>query len=125
MKVAWDHVHLRSADPDAAARFYVEMLGAEPRDRTDAGGQLRVTVDLAGVPLFIDRVPAETAGPPPAPFLGLEHIGLTVAAIDAAVAELKGRGVTITVEPHDVRPGLRIAFVEGPDRVRIELLQRG
>ena len=40
------------------------------------------------------------------------------------MADLKGKGADICVEPRTIRPGVRIAFVRGPDEVRIELLQR-
>ena len=31
----FDHLHLRSLDPDAAARFYVDNLGASLADRLE------------------------------------------------------------------------------------------
>jgi hypothetical protein len=40
------------------------------------------------------------------------------------VAELKARGAVFTMEPKLLRPGLRIAFLTGPEDVSIELLQR-
>ena len=57
--------------------------------------------------------------------MGLEHFGLTVDNIDAAVAELKGKGVAFTMEPKTIRPGVRIAFLTAPQNVSIELIQRG
>ena len=54
-----------------------------------------------------------------------EHIGLTVDNVDAAVAELKGKGVAFTMEPKTIRPGVRIAFLTAPQNVSIELIQRG
>ena len=59
------------------------------------------------------------------PYQGLDHIGLKVADIDAAVAELKAKGVKFTMEPTTIRPGTRIAFLRAPENVSIELLQRG
>ena len=38
--------------------------------------------------------------------------------------ELKRRGAQVIVEPKTIRPGVRIAFIQGPDDVRIELLER-
>jgi len=57
--------------------------------------------------------------------MGLDHFGLTVADIDAAVAELKSKGVPFTMEPKTIRPGVRIAFLTAPQDVSIELIQRG
>ena len=120
----WDHLHLRSLDPDAAARFYVEVLGATMRDRSETAGGLRVTVDLAGLALFIDRIGPERGDPPEPPFRGLEHFGFLVEDVDAAVAAFEARGAEIAVRPNSPKPGVRIAFLIGPDSVRIELLQR-
>ena len=39
-------------------------------------------------------------------------------------AELKAKGAEFASEPHDLRPGLKIAFVRAPGDVRIELLER-
>ena len=43
--------------------------------------------------------------------------------IDGKIAELKQKGVNVTGEPRDVR-NLRVAFVEDPNGVRIELVRR-
>ncbi len=44
--------------------------------------------------------------------------------IDAIVADLKKKGAEFTMEPTSVRPGVRIAFLRGPEGVSIELLER-
>jgi catechol 2,3-dioxygenase-like lactoylglutathione lyase family enzyme len=120
----WDHLHLRSPDPEATARYYINVFGATPVNRVDAGGALRAIVNFAGLNLFIEQVPPETPTPPHPPHLGLEHIGLAVTNIDAVCAELKARGAEFAVEPHSPRPGLRMAFVRAPENVRIEVLER-
>ena len=52
------------------------------------------------------------------------HFGLSVKEIDAVVAELKAKGAQFTMEPTTIRPGVRIAFLRGPEGVSIELLDR-
>ena len=120
----WDHIHLRSPDPEATAQYYIDVFGATPASTVEVGGGLRVIVNLAGLNLFIEQVPPETPAPPQPPYLGLEHIGLAVTDLDAVCADLKARGAEFAVEPHAPRPGLRIAFVRAPENVRIELLER-
>ena len=120
----WDHLHLRSPDPRATARYYIDVFGATPVNTVAVEGGVRVIVSLAGLNLFIEQVPPATPVPPQPPHLGLEHIGLAVTDMDAACAELKARGAEFVVEPHAPRPGLRIAFVRAPENVRIELLER-
>jgi predicted enzyme related to lactoylglutathione lyase len=52
-----------------------------------------------------------------------DHLGWRATDIDAKIADLKRKGVNVTGEPREVRD-LRVAFVEDPSRVRIELVKR-
>ncbi|WP_158744475.1 VOC family protein [Acidisphaera sp. L21] len=119
-----DHVHLRSADPVAAAKFYVDMFGAKPVSQVATPVGVRVIVDLGGLTLFIEQVPAETVRAPEPPYLGVEHIGLFVSPFDDAVAELTAKQAVFVVPPRSPRPGTKIAFVQAPDGVRVEILER-
>lgn len=121
----FEHVHLRSPDPDATARYYERMFGAEVIRSTQPDGSARVDLNLGGANVFIAPVRDGQAAPAPtSPYLGLEHLGLAVSDIDAVVAELKAKGAEFTMEPTTVRPGVRIAFIRGPQNVSIELLDR-
>jgi lactoylglutathione lyase len=124
----WEHIHLRSPDPEETALWYERMLGAEVIRSKQADGSARIDLNLGGgQKVFI--APANPQGgakpAPDAPYFGLEHIGLTVVDIDAAADELKSKGVSFTLDPTTVRPGVRIAFLRGPENVSIELIQRG
>ena len=124
-KYTWEHIHLRSPDPAATAAWYEDKLGAGIIRTPQPDGSTRFDLDLTGQKIFIAKAdPAQTGAPPAIPYMGLEHIGLTVENIDAAVAELKGKGVAFTMEPKTIRPGVRIAFLRGPQNVHIELLDR-
>ncbi|MBM3225152.1 MAG: VOC family protein [Candidatus Tectomicrobia bacterium] len=122
----YDHIHLRTKNPQATMEFYQKMFDAKPVEYVQSNGKPRVDLDLNGLTIFIAEVPADAALPtaPSEPYIGLDHLGLRVDDVDAATAELKRRGATILVEPKTIRPGVRIAFIQGPDDVRIELLQR-
>ena len=124
MEFTADHVHLRSLDPEKAAAFYVTMFGAKPRPPVPTPAGLRCVVELGTLTLFIEQVPPGTPTPPDPPFVGIEHIAVAVRGMDEAVAELKQKGAAFTTEPHSAKPGLCIAFLRGPDGVRIELLDR-
>ena len=123
---AYDHVHLRSPDPDATARYYERMFGAKIIKSVMSNGLPRTDMNLGGVMFFIAQVPAEAAlsEKPAGSFVGLDHLGLRVRDIDAVCAELKAKGAEFTVEPKTIRPGVRIAFVRGPQNVLIEILDR-
>jgi lactoylglutathione lyase len=124
-KFTYDHIHLRSPDPEATARYYERMFGAEVI-RSMQQGKPRIDLKLGGMNIFIAPVvTGDGVNPPPAtPYQGLDHFGLTVSGIDAVVAELKAKGAEFTREPTTVRPGVRVAFLRAPEGVSIELLDR-
>jgi catechol 2,3-dioxygenase-like lactoylglutathione lyase family enzyme len=126
MQFGFDHVHLVGSDLDASERFYSEMFGAESLGRQDAGGAVNVRMRLDGVLLFI-RGPRPTESPngdgEPIRYT-YDHFGVVVQDLNAAVEELRSKGVKILQEPRTARPGTHVAFVEGPDHTRIEVLQR-
>lgn len=128
----YDHVHLRAIDPDAAAAWFERMFGAEVVRGTYAAGtfypgQSRVFVKLGGQTVLI--APAHhnepTGAAPRFPYYGVEHIGLTVDDIAAAVADLRAKGAEIAVGPMDYSAGTRLAFIRGPDGIMVEIVQRG
>jgi catechol 2,3-dioxygenase-like lactoylglutathione lyase family enzyme len=122
----YDHIHLRSRDPKTTADFYARMFDAQILESVQSDGTPRIDLDLNGLAVFIARVAQDQAIPeaPAEPYLGLDHFGLRVDNLDETAAELKRRGATFSVEPHTIRPGVRIAFLQCPDNVRIELLER-
>jgi len=123
MPYLFEHIHLRSPDPDATADWFGRMFGAEVI-RSVVNGAKRVDVKLGGMDVFIAPASEGVGAAPAHPHLGLDHFGLRVPDLDAAVADLKAKGAVFVMEPNLFRPGLRIAFLEGPQGVSIELLQR-
>jgi lactoylglutathione lyase len=119
----YDHVHLRSPDPDATARFFETMFSAEvTRGVYPPGtlypGQPRISMWLSGQTVLIasphPREPTATA--PSFPYYRLEHIGLTVGDVDTAVEVLRAKGADIDIGPLIRDPGLRPASIRGPER---------
>ena len=53
---AYDHVHLRSPDPEQTARYYQRMFGAEIIKSVQSDGRERVDMNLGGVMMFIAKV---------------------------------------------------------------------
>jgi lactoylglutathione lyase len=121
----WDHIHLRTADPEAMASWFEKMLGAEVL-RTMQQGQPRIDLKIGGANIFIAPVAAGDGvnAAPATPYRGLDHFGLSVSGIDTIAADLKAKGVEFTREPTTVRPGVRVCFIRAPEGVSIELLDR-
>ena len=121
---SYDHIHLRSRAPLETAQYFNKMFGAEIKESVQSDGQPRVDIDVNGLIIFIAQADESTPPGPVDPHLGLDHFGFRVDDLNAAVADLKSKGAEFSMEPKDLRPGLRIAFVRAPGDVRIELLER-
>ena len=119
----FDHVHLRSPDPEATATWFEDKLGARII-RSMQAGKPRIDMKVGGADIFIIQADAAAAAPPSAPYQGIDHFGLSVVGLDEAVAGLKAKGVQFTMEPTSPRPGIRICFIRGPENISIELLER-
>ncbi len=125
VKFTWEHVHLRSPNPEETAAWYQDKLGADVIRTKMADGSSRIDLNLAGQKIFIAQAePGKANEAPHSPYFGLDHFGLTVTNMAAAVAELKAKGVQFTMEPKQIRPGTTIAFLTAPQNVSIELIQR-
>ena len=112
------HLHLMSPDGSKTAQFYQRMFNAKIVSSRE--------LDLNGTRILIgQRAQPELAPNPPETSYGLEHFGLRTDDITAAVAELRASGVEIVQDVTELgRSGnLKIAFVRGPENVKIELLE--
>ncbi len=122
----FNHAHIYSRNPKATAQYYERMFGAKIIESVQSDGKPRIDLDMNGVSFFIMRIAPEAEMPesPSVPHLGLDHFGFTVDNLDKAASELKRKGAVFTVEPHTIRPGVRIAYVLAPENVRVELVER-
>ena len=98
----WDHIHLRSPDPEATAAWFERMLGAQVI-RSTVEGKPRIDLKLGGADVFIMPVaPGDPVNPAPVtPYQGLDHFGLQVSGIDAVAAELRAKGAEFTMDVPD------------------------
>jgi lactoylglutathione lyase len=127
----WDHIHYRTANPEAVATFFETLFNAEvKRDIYPPGtlypGQPRISIRAGSQRILLaPKHPDDPTGPAPGfPHYGLEHIGFTVDDVDAACAELRAKGADIAIGPLTRSPGLRLAFVRGPEGIMVELVQQ-
>ena len=127
MKFVYNHLHFRSEDPDAAARFYCDNFGAEITGERPLSTTKSITLSLEGEPLMTISGRAEGEDPVPGstePRYGLDHFGFEVDDMEAVAAHLKSNGVKFNCEPWTMPSGSTVAFVEAPDKVSVELIQR-
>ena len=127
MKFEYNHLHFRSADPDAAAKFYCDNFGAVITGERPLSTTKSITLGLNGNPLLTISGRAEGEDPVPGstePRYGLDHFGFEVDDMESAAAHLKTNGVKFNCEPWTMPSGSTVAFIEAPDQVSVELIQR-
>ena len=134
-EIVFDHIHIISKDPVPAATWYEEMLGGKIAGETEVRGAPQISVAFQGATLLIRGQRAgEKPGRPTslkhfADYIshdqwGTDHFGFSVDGdLDEFCDGLREKGATFSVEPYDFVPGVRIAYLEAPDGVSIELVR--
>ncbi len=114
-----EHVHVKTADPQGTARFYMEALGATLVEAKE--GHFRL--DLHGLALNVtDHIAMQRRDQR----YGLEHFAIQTDDLDGTLARLQSLGGRIlesfasSVPAHE---GGRVCFVEGPEGVQFEVIE--
>lgn len=118
-------VSLSVRDLDAAIEFYRDILVLPLRARFDQGAKIAF-IDIAGTRLMLEEGEAAVSG---------SVLYLAVDDIDAAVAEVKAKGVEVVAEPHAIHHDADgvfgtagesefMAFLKDPSGNLIALAQR-
>ena len=124
-----NHIHLKSPDPRKTAEWYekafaFKIVGDETRvfgDRfircqSEDGG---MAVNISGA-----RTNEKLGAGDANPHHGLEHFGFDSDSLEADIARLEGLGARLLEGAIEIPGGPRICFVQAPDDVRVELIQR-
>ncbi len=124
-KIVFDHVHLVSKDPYATAAWYVEKLGGEISSSYEFGGAPQIHVTFEGATLIVrGQRTGEQASDKQGLTWGTDHFGFYVHGdFDAYCSALKSKGVVFIRGPENFRATYRLAFIQAPNGVSIELLQ--
>jgi len=124
--LAFDHVHVIAKDPAAAAGWYVDQLGGKLVKSVTMHGAPQIYLSFGGAMIIVrGQRPGETAQDKSNLEWGADHFGFQVKGdFDGFCAGLKAKGVAFSMEPTDINPTTRIAFVAAPDGVSVELLSR-
>ncbi|GJM13435.1 MAG: hypothetical protein DHS20C12_18380 [Pseudohongiella sp.] len=109
------HLHLSSPEPAATLEWYAENFGGE---REQWKGALP-GLNYGDIWLLVSQASGEVA---PTQGRSFDHLGWKFDDLTAAETALKANGVEFTMDPREYRT-IRIAFAEGPDGVRIELVE--
>jgi catechol 2,3-dioxygenase-like lactoylglutathione lyase family enzyme len=126
MPIKFHHIHLKAQDPEKTAGWYADAFGFKITEKIKrpAGDLFINCVTADGTTVVISgQKTGETLGRGDAKtHLGLEHFAVETQDFDADLTRLKSLGVRVLVEPFTTPAGIRFAFIEAPDDVRIELM---
>lgn len=121
MEVLSSRVLVRPRDFAASVRFYTDVLGLRVYREYGAGGRVTgVVLFMGGGFLELLAAPGDHPGPLAA---GDVHLWLQVPDVDAEHERLATAGVTVLSPPATMPWGLREAWVEDPDGLRLVLVQ--
>ncbi len=123
-----NHIHLKAPDPRKTAEWYATAFGFTiVSDEVRVFGDRFVRCQSEGGGMLVNISGArtgETLGPGDArAHHGLEHFGFDSASLEADIARLEGLGARLLEGPIQIPNGPRIAFLQAPDDVRVELIE--
>jgi predicted enzyme related to lactoylglutathione lyase len=134
------HLHLLSEDPVGAGEWYKKHFGVTGRGNPQTRMYREVQIspssswmmDNVNIIIFpmqyaiTSKMPGwenrktfeSTKGHV------VDHIGVSVDNLEEALASLRKEGVKVTDEPKSIAGGkIKFAFIEGPDKMRIEIIE--
>ena len=118
-KLGLHHITLATPDPAATLAWFAGTFGGRIAKYENAMDG----INYGGVWLFAAKGNGE-----PSAGHAIDHIGFRPVNVDASVAAMKTKSIKVTTEPRPlVLPSgtaMRLAFIEAPGGVRIELVQR-
>ena len=109
----YDHVHLNVPDAAAAAAWYEKNFGG--RRITEAPN--RIMFGSTRLMFLVAKDAKPSAGG------AVDHLGFSVADLDAKMKEFEAAGVKITTPARDVAGLFKLAFIEDPWGTRLEVVQ--
>ncbi len=118
---SFQHIHHEATEVQAAVDFYQRVFDATADEPFERGGATWVAVHIGGVQVTVtDR---DFSGMDLGRYQGLDHFALTSDDFDATMARLEETDTAIWAGPLQLENGQRIVFINGPDHVKIEIME--
>lgn len=121
-----DHVHFICGDVEKTVKYFEEVFDGKIESRGEIRGFPMVRLHAFGVPINImgtdPNAGTLVAGKGSR---GMDHFGFRVKDLEKTVEEFKKRGARFSIGLTAGSGGVKYAFLEGPEGIRIELVDRG
>ena len=110
----YDHIHLNVPDPAAASAWYEKNI---PGGRRITEAPDRIMYGSTRLMFLRNATAKPSAGS------AIDHIGFSVADLDAKMKEWEAAGIKVTAPVRDVPKLFKLAFLEDPWGTRLEVVQ--
>jgi lactoylglutathione lyase len=111
------HLHVKTRDPKTTMQFYVDALGATLVAEVGRGYRVNLHGLQLNITGLIDTQKREQQ-------YGLEHVAVDTDDYTATLARLRASGVKVLEELPPGGNGRRVCFLEAPDGVQIEVIEK-
>ena len=111
------HLHVKTKDPKQTMQFYVDHLGATLIGEAGRGYRVSLHGLQLNITPLIDTQKREQQ-------YGLEHVALDTDDYTATLDRLRASGVTVLEELPPGGNGRRVCFLQAPDGVQIEVIEK-
>jgi len=103
-------------DMDESVKFYTEAMGLKIDSRHDPRPGVTITLLKGEGDAMVELIKNSENE------IGLYSVGMDVEDVNSTVADLRSKGVKITMDPIPITVGT-LAFIEDPNGTRIALIQ--
>ena len=118
----FNHIHHETKDVNATVAWYTKLFNATSDEPFERGGATWVPVHIG--PIQITVTDREFTDMELGRYQGYDHFALNTDDFETTLADIEKHGVEIWMGPVSLENGMRIVFINGPDNVKIELMEQ-
>jgi lactoylglutathione lyase len=112
-----DHIHFKTSDPDGVIKLFEKHFGAKVVAKRSGGAFIMID----GLKIAVSKILPEQKRNQK---LGFEHVAFVTENFDKAVKNAATDGFKILEESKSKDSGRRMCFLEGPEGVQFELIEK-
>lgn len=117
----FNHIHHETKNVEETVAWYQDVFNATSDEPFQRGGANWVFVYIDKIQITVtDR---DFTDMKLGRYQGIDHFALTSDDFDATLTHLDANNVSIWMGPTALENGQRIIFIDGPDQIKIEIME--
>ena len=117
----FNHIHHETKNVDEAVTWYIKLFNATSDEPFERSGATWVPVHIGTTQITVTA--REFTDVDLGRYQGYDHFALNTDDFNQSLADIEAQGVEIWMGPIALENGMRIVFINGPDQVKIELME--